>query len=210
MGIYRPDDFKVSDEGNDIWEKLPDIKSHRRNYLAFEYLPHKKYFNPSESNRSMSGRGSKGRNKSGIPRPKKQKESKTARVGTPSELPNLNSYRRHSQISSSRPSNPSNSISFYKPHLDITNDDLLEKAYKNILPTEEKMLENEIEIRRSRPTSSRRPSQPRSKNKNFFKNRFKSLEGNTSVEIGGEERVTPMQRRQKNKQKKKTKKKVKR
>lgn len=46
---------------------------------------------------------------------------------------------------------------FNKPDLNITNDSLLEKAYKNILPTEAKMLEDDIEIRHgSRPSSNSR------------------------------------------------------
>lgn len=97
MGVYRPDEFKVADEENDLNSRLPDINKKRNgNYLAFEYIPANNYFANTGMDDTKSKKGSKGRTKKrNIPKPK-NKGSKTARTNTPSGIPNLRntSYSR--------------------------------------------------------------------------------------------------------------------
>ena len=202
MGVFRPDEFRVSDEENDLNSRLPDINKKRTgNYLPFEYLPHNNYFRNSDLGNPKTDRSNKSQPRKKIPKPKRAKDkgNKTARSGTPLNL-------RATKYGNKRYSNPrsNNSIVLYKPDLDITNESLLEKAYKNILPREVEMLADDIEIRRGRPISSRRSSNVKPTDKSFFKQRFKSLEpsqANFNVDAGTP-RVTPMERRTKKNKKK--------
>lgn len=95
MDVFKPDEFKISDEENDLNSRFPSIHTRRSvNNPKVYYIPHNNYFasqngfyeNTDRSNRS--GRG-------GIPLPKssKNKGNKTARASTPSELPNINNRR---------------------------------------------------------------------------------------------------------------------
>lgn len=112
MGVYRPDEFKVTDEENDLNSRLPDIHKKRNgNYLAFEYIPTNNYFANSAMDDTKSRKSSKGRTKKrNIPKPK-GKGSKTARANTPSGIPNMRStsYSRvHSKRNSANRSTISN------------------------------------------------------------------------------------------------------
>jgi len=116
MSRYKPDEFKVADENNDLHKRLPIIEHNdTRNIQAFQYVPHKSYFNPSETT-SPRNKKTRKKTKSNAPKPKKGKKSdkvsKTARE-TASMLPSI-SPNRHGSQSSNRNSKYLSLITDYK------------------------------------------------------------------------------------------------
>ncbi|CAI2382006.1 unnamed protein product [Moneuplotes crassus] len=198
METFKPIDLRLQNQDDYLRVHLPDInnpeesKTPLGNYGANRGVFHK---NSTQHNSQKRGRKAS----SFIPRARKaSNRNKTARSGGPgSRFPRIN--RSRGPETSRRDSN--NRSLFRKSDLDITDSSLLEKAYKNILPNEEKMLQNDIEVRRSgrfissgRPSFSKRKRQP----KNFFKNRFHSIEpSNDDGSVSNASRLTPMERRKK-------------
>lgn len=205
MGVYSPNDFKIAQEENDLNTRLPDInRSRGGDYLNYAKPPHNNYFNPSDTEGPKSSRSILEKRKRSIPKPKREKHkgNKTARASTPSELPHWKPGQRKGSHTR-RSNNPS--VNFVRQDLDVTDNSLLEKAYKNILPREVEMLADDIEVRRrgSRPPSSHKTPNSKAGDKSFFKHRFKSLDPSQSgVEDESTPRLTPMQRRNKWKNKK--------
>lgn len=156
MSVYTPFEFKIQKGEGDLNNRLPDINKKRGGqFLPFEYHPHAKYFGSDNHETAMSKR-SGSQNRGGIPKPKKTANNghKTARVGSPSGFPYLKSTPRH-HLSKRRSSNAS--IIFKRQDLNITNDDELERAYKNFLPGEIEMLKDDIEFKNiSRSSTNRR------------------------------------------------------
>lgn len=153
MEVYTPNAFRIQKGEGDLNVRLPDINPKRGGlFQPFEYRPHAKYFGSDNQEAALSKR-SGSQNRGGIPKPKKAGKDghKTARVGSPHGFPQLKGTPRY-RYENRRGSNVS--IAFIKKDLNITNDDDLEKAYKNFLPNEIEMLKDDIEFRNVSQTSS--------------------------------------------------------
>ena len=153
MEAYNPLDFKIKKGERDLNYELPDINKRRdEQFFAFDYRPHAKYFG-SENQEGNFTKRSGSKKRGGIPKPIKHRNEgiKTARASTPSEFPHIRGTPRNIQ-SNRRGSNAS--IFFKKHDLNITNDDDLERAYKNFLPGEMEMLKDDIEFRNVRGSRS--------------------------------------------------------
>jgi hypothetical protein len=214
MGVYRPNEFIVTDEDNNLNSILPNINKRREQQkFDLKYGPRSKYFVAFDETGNQPGNHTDRTRKSHSHKQKakqaKDKGSRTARASNTSGLPNFSKNKGKPPISKRGTSNNTSTL-YSRPELDITNISNLEKAYKNILPREIEMLEDDIEVRNSsRPSSSRRVPhlKMKLKGKNFFQNRFKSLEpSQEGTDYGGKvSRISPMDRRNKNKKKKKKK-----
>jgi hypothetical protein len=218
MGVYRPNEFIVTDEDNNLNSILPNINKRREQQkFDLKYGPRSKYFVAFDETGNQPGyqpgnhtdRSRKSHSHNQKSKRTKDKGSKTARASNTSGLPNFIKSKGKPPVSKRGTSNNTSTL-YSRPELDITNFSNLEKAYKNILPREIEMLEDDIEIRNSsRPSSSIRVPHLKMKlrGKHFFQNRFKSLEhSQEGTDYGGKvSRISPMDRRNKNKKKKKQK-----
>lgn len=132
MNAYTPDEFRITSGEDDLNNRLPDLNKRRAgSYYQGALITHPKssLFHPPLPLPT---------NKKSLKGSKPTKGSKTARALTPSYLPSL-TPRRSSNPGTNRGSQ-NTSLNFRKQDLDITSESQLERAYKNILPGEVKML----------------------------------------------------------------------